>query len=66
MPELWTGDMVKRLHMERITQREVAKELGVTHQYVSMVLNGAKRSSTMQSRMNDAIERIIARRGSEA
>lgn len=60
----WTGRIVGLLHMHRITQTELAAELGLTAQYISMVLNGKKTSKGIDERMETAIQAIIARRNS--
>lgn len=62
MSHQWTGQVVGLLHTHRITQAELATELGITAQYVSMVLNGKKSSKGIQERMEAAIQAIIQRR----
>lgn len=54
----WTGRIVGLLHTHRITQARLAKEMGVTAQYVSMVLNGKKTSKGIENRMEAAIQAI--------
>ena len=58
MAEEWTGHIVGLLHTHRITQAELAAELGVTAQYVSMVLNGKKNPKGIYERMISAIQAI--------
>ena len=60
----WTGRIVGLLHTHRITQAELAAELGLTPQYVSMVLNGKKSSKGIDERMEAAIQAINERRQS--
>jgi transcriptional regulator with XRE-family HTH domain len=62
MAEEWTGHIVGLLHTYRITQAELAAELGVTAQYVSMVLNGKKSPKGIYERMKAAIQAITDRR----
>lgn len=62
MAENWTGGIVAALHTHRIKQSELAQELGVTAQYVSMVLNEKKESKGMKERMEAAINAIVERR----
>ena len=62
----WTGRVVGLLHTHRITQADLAREMGVTAQYVSMVLNGKKTSKGIQERMEDAIQTIVDRRNETA
>lgn len=62
MMEMWTGGVVAKLHTHSISRAELADELGVTPQYVSMLLNGKKTSAGMESRMMAAIDAIVDRR----
>ena len=62
----WTGRIVGLLHTHRITQSELASEMGVTAQYVSMVLNGKKSPKGIEERMAAAIEAIVDRRNAES
>ena len=65
MEKEWTGRIVGLLHMHRITQAELASELGITAQYVSMVLNGKKTSKGIDERMEAAILAIVDRRNNK-
>ena len=60
----WTAQIVGRLHVEKITQRELAKELDFTEEYVSAILNGKREPVGIQERMEAAIDAIVARKGS--
>lgn len=62
MANEWTGHIVGLLHMHRIKQTELASELGLTAQYISMVLNGKKTSKDIDKRMETAIRAIVDRR----
>lgn len=62
MGEEWTGRIVGLLHTHRIKQSELAKELGLTAQYVSMVLNGKKSPKDIEERMEAAIRTIMEQR----
>ena len=66
MTKEWTGRIVGLLHTHRITQTELAAELGLTAQYISMVLNGKKTSRGIEERMVDAINTIVERRNAES
>ena len=65
MIEPWTGEIVAELHINHISQTELAREIGCTPQYVSMALSGTKKSSTIEQRMREAIARIVDRRTAE-
>ncbi len=61
----WTGDIVAMLHVNGISQRELAAEMGLTHNWVSSVLNEKRYSPDIEHRMREAIARIITRREAE-
>ena len=65
MSKDWTGRIVGLLHTHRITQAALASELGLTAQYVSMVLNGKKTPKGIDERMETAIQAIVDRRNSK-
>lgn len=62
MLDKWIGDVVGELHVSGIEHREVAKEVGVTAEYLSMILNGKRSAKGMESRIKDAIDCIKMRR----
>lgn len=62
MPEEWTGDLIGKMHNNRVTYDDVAKEMGVTKCYVSMILNGRRKPPDIQRRMEDAVSAAIRRR----
>ena len=62
MPEKWTGQLIGRMHNERITFEQLAAELGVTRNYVSMILNSRRKPPEIQRRMEEAVEAILQRR----
>lgn len=62
MPEKWTGELLCRMHLNRIRAKEVAQELGVTEAYVSLVLSGRRCPKNAQQDFNLAVDRIAERR----
>lgn len=62
MDESWTGLIVYSLHTHKIKRSELASEMGITAQYLSMVLNGKKNPKGIRERMETAIQDIIERR----
>ena len=59
MPDKWTGDVVGAMHTHRIQGSQLAEELGVTREYVSMVLNGKRTPSGAEDKFRAAVDRII-------
>ena len=62
----WTGNLVGLMHDHKISKTELAEELGVSREYVSMVINGHRAPAGAEERFNDAVMTIIARKESEA
>ena len=58
----WIGDAVAKMHINRITQSDVAAKMGVTREYISNILNGTKQPSNAESRIMTAIDEIIEER----
>lgn len=65
MAENWTGGIVAAMHTHRIKQSELAQEMGLTFQYVSMVLNEKRQPKGMKERMEAAIDAIVDRRADQ-
>ena len=63
MPEKWTGDISAIMHIHRITGMQLAKELGYTKEYVSMVLNGKRSPAGAEQKFREAINRILQEKG---
>ena len=62
MPEKWTGRLVGRMHIERVTCDDLAAELGVTRPYISMILNGHRKPDGIQSRLETALDSVLKKR----
>ena len=65
MPAQWTGDIVGQMHLSHITKRELADCLGVTPEYVSMVLHGHRKPSNAESRFRAALAYLIEKKKEE-
>ena len=66
MPEKWTGDLIGKMHNERVTAADIAAELGCTKAYVSMIFNGARAPEGAQERFEAAFAAILARRSPDS
>lgn len=65
MPEKWTGDLVGKMHNNRVTYDDLAMEIGVTKAYISMILNGIRNPPDGQERLEAAYNSVIRRRNQE-
>lgn len=59
MPEKWTGDVVAKMHVNRVSYETLAEKLGFTKSYVSMVLNGSRRPQGAEKRFKTALDEIL-------
>ena len=55
----WIGDFVGRMRCHRVTITQISKEMGVTREYLSMILNGHREPQGIEKRMNDALDSVI-------
>ena len=65
MPEVWTGEIVKRMHLNNVSANEIAKEAGVTSAYVSMLLHSKRTPDGAQEMLEAALDAIIERKEAE-
>ncbi|MBO7275519.1 MAG: helix-turn-helix transcriptional regulator [Clostridia bacterium] len=54
----WIGDCVGRMHIHHITITQLAKEMGITREYLSMLLNGHREPPGTEQRIRAAIDRL--------
>ena len=55
----WIGDFVGRMHRNRVTITQIAQEMGVTREYLSMILNGHREPPGIADRVNEALDSAI-------
>lgn len=65
MHKKWTGNLVGLMHDHKISKSQLAESLGVTREYVSMVLNEHRCPEGAEERFAAAVEAIIAAKGTE-
>lgn len=59
MPAQWTGRIVGELHNNRITLKELAKEVGWHDKYLSQVINAENPPKDSEQKLTDALSRLI-------
>lgn len=57
--EKWIGTLVAEMHLHKITGKQLAKELGYTNEYVSMVLNGKRNPAGAEYRFRQALNNLL-------
>lgn len=60
MPKKWTGKLVGTMHDFKISKTMLADHMGVTREYVSMVLNEHRNPAGAQERFTQAVNELIA------
>ena len=56
----WIGEIVGQMHNNKISKSQLAEHMGVSREYVSMILNGHRDPAGAESRFRDAVSEIIA------
>lgn len=62
--EQWIAKAVGLMHIHRITQKQLAKKMGYTREYVGLILNGKKSPPNIEEKIFKAIDEILAERES--
>lgn len=63
MPAQWTAEIIGEMHLHRISKKSLAGHLGVTPEYVSMILNGHRDPPGAEGRFRKAVMEIIQEKG---
>ena len=59
MPAQWTADVIGKMHLNHISKKQLAEQLGIPPEYVSMVLNGHRGPEGAEERFRGAVELLI-------
>lgn len=54
----WIAEIVGLMHKHGISNKQLAAHLGVTPEYISMVLNGHREPTGIEGRLRKAIDEI--------
>lgn len=60
LPKNWTGDLVGLMHVHKISKKQLADHIGVTREYVSLVLNGHREPEGAEEKFKTAVDEIIS------
>ena len=58
----WIGDFVGRMHRNRVTITQISQEMGVSREYLSMILNGHREPPGIEQRVNEALNSLIEKK----
>lgn len=56
----WTSDLVGKMHKYKISKGQLADHMGISREYVSMVLNGHREPTGAEEKFGKAVDEIIA------
>lgn len=59
MPAQWTGNVVGKMHLAGVRKSDLAKAIGYTPEYLSMILNGHRSPKDAQKTIESALDRLI-------
>lgn len=57
----WIAEAVGKMHIHKLAHKDVAAEIGVSPEYLSMILNGKRDPKSGEHRVMSAIDRLIAK-----
>ena len=60
LPKNWTGNLVGLMHVHKISKKQLADHIGVTREYVSLVLNGHREPKGAEEQFKTAVNEIIS------
>lgn len=62
MPAQWTGKVVGEIHNNKLTCKELAREVGWHEKYLSQVLNSENPPKDSEQTVMAALDRLIKRK----
>lgn len=63
MPAQWTGELIGKMHIAKITSKELASYMGKNPKYVSQILNGHYCPKKAEKEFNKAFNELLAEKG---
>ena len=59
MPAQWTADLIGKMHLNGITAKQLAAEVGWNRHYLSTVLNGHRNPEGAETKLRAALDRLV-------
>lgn len=60
MPAQWTAELIGEMHLNGVSKKQLAEHMGITPEYVSMVLNGHRDPDGAEGRFKEALADLIS------
>lgn len=54
------AELLVKMRLHKIKQKDIAEHLGITDVYLSMIFNGKKSPKNFKARLSNAIDEIIS------
>lgn len=58
----WTGDVVGKMHVYSLTNKDLARKMGYSDAYVCKLLNGKREPKDAEAKVRAALDDFIAER----
>lgn len=58
MPAKWTADLIGEMHLNGVTAKQLAEEVGWHPKYLSAVLNGHRNPKRAEENLREALQRL--------
>lgn len=58
----WIGEVVGQMHNYKISKSQLAEHMGVSREYVSMIINGHRSPAGAEARFRSAVNELAAKK----
>ena len=66
MPSQWIGDVVGQMHRHKISKSALAEHMGMSREYVSMILNGHRSPAGAEAQFRNAVAELSKKNATES
>lgn len=59
MSAQWTGEVIGKMHLAKVSMKQLASEIGWHEKYLSAVMNGHREPKGAEEKVRDALSRLL-------